>query len=239
MSCQTGAATVAQSAGKNGISRPASKTAYTAGASTVARGTLRKKSQAAVDEKLSDRTAPTQRQIKVKGAFSDKQLERLYIQISLGEAGTRRHVQMTGRGYKRGRLHQDPRPLDWARLDLAQYEFLTEQLRAARRSEGYIDTGGLSKTELSDLWQFLNFETDRAHRQIDHLNIPGWPVGPPASNYLIGKHKLEARFYSYLASQIERQMPARELWAARQSSPAGKSAARPRNDAGASGRKKS
>lgn len=161
----------------------------------------------------AEETLPTQRQIRISGDFKPNQLQALSVQLALGQAATRRHIQELGGGVVRAISFGDPRPLDWAQRDLAQYEFLTTQLRSARRDEGVIETGGLSKQALSELWAFAKFEAERAQRNIDHLQVPGGPIGPPASQYLAGKHVLEARFYTFLAEQIETMLPLSELHA--------------------------
>jgi hypothetical protein len=88
---------------------------------------------------------------------------------------------------------------------------LVNQLVEARRGSGYLDTSSLSKKQLIDLWEFARFEIDRANRNIDHFNVPGGPIGGETAEYLVGKHKLEVRFFNLVATQIERMVPAEEL----------------------------
>jgi hypothetical protein len=236
MSCQTEANKIAGTSARAGIGQSASKQAFLAGTTPqVSFFSLKPKDQGrqqrakeetrAAPKKRARRnrkvgtksnveaTLPTQRQIRISGAFKHNQLQALYVQLALGQAATRRHIQEMGGGAVRAISFGDPRPLDWAQRDLTQYEFLTDQLRTARRDEGVIETGGLSKQALSELWAFAKFEAERAQRNIDHLRVPGGPIGPPASHYLAGKHVLEARFYTLLAEQIETMLPLPELHA--------------------------
>lgn len=159
---------------------------------------------------------PNRRQIYLKQEFTTEELDRLAVQLHLSAAATRRHLHELGAGRSRGIGHGDPRPLDWAQLDQQQYGFLTEQLRRARRGDGYIDTGPLKKKELVQLWEFARFEADRAHRNIDHLTSGLSHIKGPAADYLAGGHKLEARFYNFLAGQLETIIPpealVREAW---------------------------
>jgi hypothetical protein len=119
-------------------------------------------------------------------------------------------------GQSRGIGHSDPRPMDWAQSDQRQYQFLVEQLRRARRGNGYIDTSSLKKNDLVELWEFARFEADRAYRNIDHLTSGLSHLKGPTADYLAGGHKLEARFYSFLADQLEHIIPeealVRENW---------------------------
>ena len=173
----------------------------------VSRSGPEKKKAAGKKEKL-----PTQRQIKISNDFSPKELQMLSIQLGFGQAAVARHIKRIGKGTKLGITHDDPRPLDWARLDLKQYRFLTGQVARARRGNGYIDTTCLKKRELGELWAFLKYETERAVRNIDYLNGPESPIKNPTSDYLVGKQKLEARFYNFLAEQIETMAPVEELF---------------------------
>ena len=144
-------------------------------------------------------------------AFSQKEMDSLYVQLSLAQAALRRHLKSRKEGFDPGPLHRDPRPPDWANLDMRQYDFLARQLKAARQGEKQIDTAGLSKQELSDLWAFSQYEAERAQRRIDNLNIPGGPIGPPTRDYLLKKHKLESQFHSALAAGIEQFVPIIDL----------------------------
>ena len=84
-------------------------------------------------------------------------------------------------------------------------------MKAARQGKKQIDTSGLSTQALSDLWAFAGYEAERAQRRIDQLQIPGGPIGPPTSDYLVKKHKLETQFHSALAAGLEQMMPIRKL----------------------------
>lgn len=162
---------------------------------------------------------PNQGQIKVAGHFSDEELQRLSLHLRLGAAALARHIRELNSGIPRGLGHRDPRPLDWAALDQEQYRFLIEQVSEARRGRGYLDMSGLKREQLVELWRFARFEADRAQRNIDHLAVPGNPVRPagsqetgsPTADYLTAGHKLEARFYTFLAGQIEIMVPASHL----------------------------
>jgi len=144
-------------------------------------------------------------------AFSQKEMDSLYVQLSLAQAALRRHLKSRKEGFDPGPLYRDPRPPDWATLDMRQYDFLARQLQAARRGEKQIDTSGLSRQGLSDLWAFAGYEAERAQRRIDQLQIPGGPIGPPTSDYLVKKHRLETQFYSALAAGIEQLVPIKTL----------------------------
>lgn len=154
---------------------------------------------------------PDRRQIRLSRDFTPEELDRLAVQINLGAAATARHIHELDSGRSRGIGHSDPRPLDWAQLDRQQYQFLADQLRRARRGDGYIDTTSLKKKELVELWEFARFEADRAHRNIDHLTSGLSHLKGPTADYLAGGHKLEARFYSFLADQLETIVPAEAL----------------------------
>ncbi len=118
---------------------------------------------------------------------------------------------MASAGLRRGIGHGDPRPLDWIEADHQNFEFLVQQLSEARRGRGYLDLSSLRKPQLLDLWEFCRFESDRAGRNIDHLNVPGGPIQGPTAQYLANNHKLESRFFTYIATQIERIVPGEEL----------------------------
>lgn len=162
-----------------------------------------------------------QGQIKVAGQFSDEELQRLSLHLRLGAAALARHLRELNSRVPRGLGHRDPRPLDWAALDQEQYRFLVEQVSEARRGQGYLDISGLKSGQLVELWRFARFEADRAQRNIDHLATPGNPARPagsketgsPTADYLTAGHKLEARFYTFLAGQIEPMVPAHRLHA--------------------------
>jgi hypothetical protein len=159
---------------------------------------------------------PTQRQINISRDFSPEELDKLVVQLHLGEAATARHLRELKSGQSRGIGHSDPRPMDWAQSDQRQYRFLIEQVRRARRGNGAIDTASLKKNDLVELWEFARFEADRAHRNIDHLVSGLSHLKGPTAAYLAGGHQLEARFYSFLADQLEHIIPeealVRENW---------------------------
>ena len=158
-------------------------------------------------KKATAETLPTQRQIYISRDFTPEELDKLAVQLHLGAAATARHVRELNSGQSRGIGHSDPRPMDWARSDQRHYRFLTEQLRQVRRGKGYIDTSSLKKNELVGLWEFTRFEADRAHRNIDHLVSGLSHLKGPTADYLAAGHKLEARFYSFMADQLETIIP--------------------------------
>jgi len=150
---------------------------------------------------------PSQRQLYIRRDFSPAELDKLLIKLHLGAAATARRVSELSSGQARDIGHGDPRPLDWARLDGQQYDFLIGQLRRARRGQGYLDTRALKKKELVELWAFARFEADRAHRNIDHLTAGLSHLKGPTADYLVAGHRLEARFYTFLAEQLETIIP--------------------------------
>jgi hypothetical protein len=162
------------------------------------------------------KSVPSQRQIFITRAFTPEELDKMVVKLHLGAAATKRHVSELNSGRSRDIGHSDPRPLDWARSDQQQYDFLIDQLRRARRGHGYIDTRSLKKIELAELWEFARFEADRAHRNIDHLTSGLSHLKGPTADYLTQGHRLEARFYSFLAEQLETILPqealARQTW---------------------------
>ena len=146
---------------------------------------------------------PTQRQIRISGAFSDEELQTLSVQLRLGAAAVARRLRELNSGVSPGIGHSDPRPIDWARADQKNYQFLVAALDEARPGRGALDTGPLRNNELVDLWEFSRFEADRAMRNIDHLTSGLSHLKGPTADYLVGRHMLEARFYSFLADQLE------------------------------------
>jgi hypothetical protein len=146
---------------------------------------------------------PTQRQIMLTNDFSPEELQTMSVQLRLGAAAVSRQIRELSDGASRGIGHSDPRPLDWARSDRKNYDFLVNQLDEAQRGRGYLDTGTLNKAALADLWDFARFEADRAMRNIDHLQS-GWShLKGPTAEYLTERHRLEARFYTFMARQME------------------------------------
>jgi hypothetical protein len=143
--------------------------------------------------------------------FTPAELQTISIQLRLGTADSSRRLREAGLGISRGIGHGDPRPLDWVESDRKNFQFLVAQLTEARRGRGILDLSALNKHEVVDLWEFCRFEADRARRNIDHLSVPGGSIGGPTAAYLIGNHKLEARFFSHIAANIEKIVPAEEL----------------------------
>ena len=158
---------------------------------------------------------PTQRQIKLTNDFSAEELQTISVQLRLGAAAVSRQIRELNGGASRGIGHSDPRPLDWARSDRKNYEFLVNQLDEARRGRGYLDTKALNKAELTDLWDFARFEADRAMRNIDHLQSGLSHLKGPTAAYLTGRHRLEARFYRFVAGQVETMIPRDRIEAAK------------------------
>lgn len=146
---------------------------------------------------------PTQRQIKISNDFTPEELRTISIQLGFGAAAVSRHICELKSESSRGVGHSDPRPLDWAQLDQKNFQFLANQVAKARGGEGYIDTSSLKSDELFDLWEFSKFEADRAQRNIDHLFSGGSHLKGPTAEYLADRHKLEARFYTFMAGQLE------------------------------------
>lgn len=149
------------------------------------------------------KSLPTQRQIKMTNEFSAQELQTLAVQLRLGEAAAARQIQTLNSKSSRGVGHSDPRPLDWARSDQQHFHFLGQQVRRARRGDGYLDTSGLKDEALVDLWEFASFEADRALRNIDHLQAGLSHLKGQTADYLTGRHRLAARFYTFLAGQLE------------------------------------
>ena len=154
---------------------------------------------------------PTHLQVEVSQGFTPEELQIISIQLRLGGAAASRHLREVGASIKRGIGHGDPRPQDWIEADHKNFGFLVQQLNEARRGQGYLDLSSLDKHRLLDLWEFCRFETDRANRNIDHLNVPGGGISGPTADYLINNHKLEARFFSHIAANIERIVPSEDL----------------------------
>ncbi|MFC1975326.1 hypothetical protein ACFLXQ_02885 [Chloroflexota bacterium] len=213
------------------VSQPAAGTRRTkVGKQTVRRRGRRKATKSdrpgtngkssALEAKVTE-AVPTQRRASLGQAFSPDELSKLSVQLRFGLAAANRHVRTLGRGGSRDIGHGDPRPSDWARLDVKQFEFLTNQLAIARRGDGVIDLASLKRGELVDLWEFLRFEADRALRNIDHLQTPGGPIRGETADYLAQNHKLEARFFTHLANQIETLFPAENIQAEYPTGPGG------------------
>ncbi|MCB0190377.1 MAG: hypothetical protein KDJ65_00385 [Anaerolineae bacterium] len=167
------------------------------------------------NERTGQSPLPTQRQIKITNDFSAEELQTISVQLRLGVAAVSRQIRELNGGALRGIGHSDPRPLDWARSDRKNFEFLVSQLDEARRGRGYLDTTALNKAELVDLWDFARFEADRAMRNIDHLQSGLSHLKGPTAEYLTGRHQLEARFYSFVAGQVETMIPPEKIEAAK------------------------
>ena len=125
------------------------------------------------------------------------------IQLRLGAAAAARQVQMLAGETSRGVGHDDPRPLDWAQADRQQYQFLADQLAAGDKTRRGVDFSKLKNQQLTELWAFARFEADRAERNIDHLTAGLSHLKAQTANYLTERHRLEARFYGYLAGELE------------------------------------
>jgi hypothetical protein len=146
---------------------------------------------------------PTQHQIVVGRAFSPEELGQLQTTALLSSVATQRQLEARRLNAARGHLHSDPRAQDWMTQDLNNFRFVSRQLGQARRNGGKLDTAALDEAELLDLWEFSRFEADRALRNVDHL-LSGWShLKGETADYLGGQLRLEARFYSYLAQQLE------------------------------------
>lgn len=212
MSCQQGANRVASAARSSGVTATAGKLVYSAGSTAQVPALSRpRRPSGRKGRRRPEKGAKPPDRRRVTLPFGKKALQSLYIQLSLEAAGLRRQLKSGREGFEGG----DPRPRDWAELDVAQYGFLTGQLRSAwlgKGRKGYVDLTGLSKQGLGELWAFANYEAERAQRRIDQLEIPGGPIGSPTSDYLKAKHTLEAQFYSFLSAQIEQLVPKAELF---------------------------
>ncbi len=228
MSCEKNQNKAARAARSSGLTKTATKSAYLAcsvppvsfdpeeNKPKKRKPARRKKARQSGPEKKKaagkKEKLPTQRMVKISNDFNEKELRLISIQIAFGLGAVLGHLKQTRKGTKLGITHDDPRPLDWARLDLRQYRFLTNQLAKARRGDGYIDTTALKKQDLAELWAFLKYETERAVRNVDYLSGPLSPIEAPTSDYLVKKQKLEARFYNFLAEQIETMVPVEKLF---------------------------
>jgi hypothetical protein len=146
---------------------------------------------------------PTQRRIKLAGVFPDKELQSLSVQFRFDAAAARRHMRELGSGTSRGIGHSDPRPADWAKSDLKNYDFLVGQIGEVRRGQDYIDVSSLSRHDLVDLWDFSRHEADQALRFIDHLQVGGSHLKGETATYLTDKYRLKGRFCGYLSQQLE------------------------------------
>lgn len=149
------------------------------------------------------RTETTDAPVKPTPAFSRTELARMRTLTLLGSAAVGRQLQLLKAGVSRGIGHSDPRPYDWLEQDLQNFRFLSRQLAGGARNGAALETTGLSEAELVDLWEFARFEADRALRNIDHLQS-GWShLKGETAAYMTRDHRLEARFYTWLARQLE------------------------------------
>ncbi len=148
-----------------------------------------------------------ERRIRIADMFTPKEMEGLSTQLNLGSAAVSRHISELKLSRGRGLGHSDPRALDWAMQDQKHFQFLASQVRQARRQNNgggeELDLSSLEDEDLFDLWEFSKFEADRAHRNIDHLTSGLSHLKGPTAEYLSGRHKLDARFYTILANKIE------------------------------------
>lgn len=149
------------------------------------------------------KSLPTQRRITLTKTFKSEELQQVSLHLRLGSAAVARHIRTLHSGNERDIGFSDPRPLDWARQDQQNYQFLLKQLSQTRRDGGKIDTAPLKNSELVDLWEFAHFEADRAHRNLDHLFGGSSHLKGPTAKYLAKQHKLSARFFSFLAGQLD------------------------------------
>jgi hypothetical protein len=228
MSCNANGVKSGQALKRNGISTTSGQNSFLAGGQlpTIQVSFFEQGTKSMPDETSSQvsffdlanqkqRFLPDRRGIGLEKHFTSDELQRLSVQLRLGAAATERHIRELTGGMERGPEYSDPRPLDWARLDQKQYRFLIEQLTAARRGRGVLDISALKLPGLVDLWDFSRYEAERALRNVEYLRLPGGPISGPTSDYLIGNHKLLARFYSHLATQLETRIPPEELEAAK------------------------
>ena len=158
--------------------------------------------QPAVEQIKVDIYKPRPR-IDLSKAFKAEELQQISVQLALGGAATDRHLREVAGGTKRGIGYSDPRAGDWIEADRANYRFLSERVNLARRQNGIIETKALTDAELVDLYEFSQYEADRAQRSIDHL-LSGWShLKGPTAEYLTEQHRLNGRFYSFIAAQLE------------------------------------
>ncbi len=140
---------------------------------------------------------------KPPATFSQEELARMKTLTLLGSAAVGRQLQLLKAGVSRGIGHSDPRPEDWLEQDRQNFRFLSRQLTAGARNGAALETTGLNEAELVDLWEFSRFEADRALRNIDHLQS-GWShLKGETAAYMTRDHRLEARFYTWLANHLE------------------------------------
>jgi hypothetical protein len=202
MSCENNPNRVARAAKANGIARTGSKSAFLAGGDAGAQVPFWGSSPLSP---LPPGKLPEQRKINLSPAFSPEELQAVSTQLRLANAAVARRIGDLLSGVKPAVGRSDPRPLDWARLDRKQYRFILKELTEARyrRKDGLLDTGSLKKQDLVELQKFCEYESDRARRNIDGLRMPLGGIGGPTAGYLTRNHKLIARFFNYLANQIE------------------------------------
>lgn len=158
--------------------------------------------QPAVEQVKVDFHQPRPR-IDLSRAFTTDELQQMSVQLALGGAATDRHLREVAGGVQRGIGYSDPRAADWIEADRANYRFLSERVNLARRQNGVIETQALTDAELVDLYEFSQYEAERAQRSIDHL-LSGWShLKGPTAEYLTEQHRLNGRFYRFIAAQLE------------------------------------
>lgn len=201
MSCQVNAGKMAaQAARRQGVTMVSSKSATTTQVSFFETS----QSQVSFFE-----TLPKSTTIPLSRVFTPAELQQVRIQLRLGEASTRRHLQNL-RTLLPDLEQRDPRPLDWTQSDQKCYAYLIEGLSQARQGAGELDLSALSTADRLELWEFAGHEADRLLRQVEQLQGPGGPQGE-TKEYLTGNYRLLARFYHHLADQLEPLLPADEV----------------------------
>jgi len=172
-----------------------------------AREAVKQAGDAKLPAKPAANDSKTPAALNLAAMFNRKELERLGVATLLGSVSAGRALKMlrSGGAEARGIGHSDPRPEDWLLSDRENFRFLSRALAAGslKESKGRLDFGGLGEAERVDLWSFSRFEADRALRNIDHIQS-GWSsLKGKSAEYLVGNHKLEARFYTAVAAALE------------------------------------
>ncbi len=144
------------------------------------------------------------RQIAITDDFTPDELQALSVQFHYGSAAVARAIKESRSKVNLGIGHSDPRPMDWAKQDQKHFRLLLDQLAQVRyRGQKQIDLSSLSDQDLVDLYEFSQFEAERHHRNIDHLAGKLSHLEGPTAEYMSSRHRLQARFHSYLADQLE------------------------------------
>lgn len=147
---------------------------------------------------------PAQRQITITNDFSPEELQALSVQLRYGSAAVARAIKESRSKVNLGIGHSDPRPMDWAKQDQKHFQLLLDQLvRVRYRGQKQIDLSSLNDKDLVDLYEFAQFEAERHQRNIDHINGKLSHLGGPTAEYMVSRHKLQARFQAYLADNLE------------------------------------